>query len=81
MMYTVLTSLNWLSLVHPDDIFMFVEIFEEHLEQLKLVLEAFRSANFTLKPEKFLGHAVSTDGFRSDPDKMSAVADFSVPRD
>lgn len=52
MMYTVLTSLNWLSLVHPDDIFMFVEIFEEHLEQLKLVLEAFRSANFTLKPEK-----------------------------
>lgn len=90
-MDTVLTGLKWHScLVYLDDVVVFAATFEEHLKRLEAVLEALRSANLTLKPEKchfgyeelkFLGHVVSADGVQPDPDKTSAVAAFPTPRD
>lgn len=91
MMDTVLAGLKWQScLVYLDDVVIFSESFEEHLKRLRMVLEAIRSAELTLKPQKchfgyeelkFLGHVVSADGVRPDPEKTAAVAAFPVPSD
>ncbi|KAK8786810.1 hypothetical protein V5799_023415 [Amblyomma americanum] len=91
MMDTVLTGLKWQTcLVYLDDVIIFSTTFSEHLQRLRVVLEAVLSAHLTLKPQKchfgftelkFLGHVVSSEGIRPDPDKISAVADFPVPTD
>uniref|UniRef100_A0A6G5ABV7 Putative tick transposon n=1 Tax=Rhipicephalus microplus TaxID=6941 RepID=A0A6G5ABV7_RHIMP len=53
MMDTVLADLKWKSyLVYFDDVVVFLETFDEHLRRLRNVLEAIRSADLTLKPEK-----------------------------
>lgn len=91
MMDTVLSGLKWQScLVYLDDVVIFSATFEQHIERLRLVLEAIRSANLTIKPEKcqfafeelrFLGHVISAQGVRPDPEKTAAVAKFSTPID
>lgn len=91
MMDTVLTGLKWQTcLVYLDDVVVFSETFEQHLQRLKKVLEAVQSASLSLKPEKchfgftelkFLGHVVSADGVRPDPEKTAAVASYPAPRD
>lgn len=91
MMDTVLAGLKWQTcLVYLDDVVVFSATFEEHLTRLKGVLQAIRSADLTIKPEKchlgfeelkFLGHIVSQQGIRPDPDKTSAVSSFPRPTD
>lgn len=91
LMDTVLSGLKWKTcLVYLDDVIVFSTTFEQHLERLKVVLQAIRSAGLTLKPEKchfcfeelqFLGHVVSHAGVRPDPEKTAAVARFPVPTD
>lgn len=91
MMDTVLGGLKWKScLVYLDDVVVFSETFEEHLVRLREIFEAIRSAQLSLKPEKchfayeelkFLGHVVSYEGVRPDPDKTAAVASFPIPTD
>lgn len=91
MMDTVLADLKWQScLVYLDDVVVFSASFSEHLKRLRQVLEAIRSANLTLKPQKchfgyeelkFLGHLVSAEGVRPDPEKTTAVAAFPTPAD
>lgn len=89
MMDTVLSGLKWQScLVYLDDIVVFSDTFEQHLQRLQAVLDAIRAAGLSLKPEKchfgydelkFLGHVVSYAGIRPDPDKTIAVASFPTP--
>ena len=89
MMDTVLSGLKWQScLVYLDDVVVFSTTFEQHLQRLRAVLDALRTAGLSLKPEKchfgyeelkFLGHVVSSDGIRPDPDKTRAVAAFPTP--
>lgn len=91
LMDTVLSGLKWQTcLVYLDDVIVFSATFDEHLRRLKTVFEAIRSAGLTLKPEKchfgfqelqFLGHVVSNQGVRPDPDKIAAVANFPTPSD
>lgn len=74
MMDTVLIGLKWNTcLNYFDDVILVT--FEEHLKRLQAVLEAFCSANVTVKPEKchfdykelkFVGHVVRADGVRPD---------------
>ncbi|XP_075739305.1 uncharacterized protein LOC142784700 isoform X1 [Rhipicephalus microplus] len=88
MMDTVIAGLKWQScLVYLDDVVIFFESFEEHLKRLRKVLEAIRTAELTLKPQKchfgyeelkFLGHVISADRVRPDSDKTDAVAAFPV---
>ena len=75
-------------LVYLDDIIVFSETEEEHLERIKMVLERIRVAGLKLKPEKctlmqksvsFLGHVVSGDGFSTDPEKIRAVTEWPTP--
>jgi hypothetical protein len=68
----VLGSLKWkIALVYIDDTVVFSKYFDQHLIDLRLVLEAFRRSRLTLKPLKcifanheleFLGHVVSKEG-------------------
>jgi hypothetical protein len=63
---------------------------EEHLSHLRQVLQTLRENQFYANPKKcdftkeeisFLGHWVSTNGLKVDPEKVRAVADWKVPRD
>ena len=76
-------------LIYFDDIVLFSETPEQHLERLVVLLDRLRSAGLKLKPEKcsvfqkslsFLGHVISEDGISADPQKTKAVADWPVPR-
>ena len=76
-------------LIYLDDVIVFLRTFHEHLERLEHVFQRFREANIKLKPSKchfgcekvtFLGHVVSAEGTQPDPQKISAVKDFPVPR-
>lgn len=91
MMDTVLSGLKWQScLVYLDDVVIFSATFDQHVERLRTVLEAISSAGLTIKPQKchfgfhellFLGHVVSSEGIRPDPEKTAAVEKFPRPTD
>lgn len=63
-------------LVYIDDILVIGKTWEEHLANLRKVMDRFRAAGLRLKPKKckymlpeveYLGHVVSADGVRTDP--------------
>ena len=63
--------------------------FDKHLHHLEDVFPRLRKAHIRLKPSKcffaqdnvkYLGHIVSRDGIRPNPDKVSAVTEFPVPK-
>jgi transposase InsO family protein len=73
-----------------DDLLVYSETWEEHLEHLQEVLKRLRSAGLTVNPDKvhfakeeisFLGHLVSAKGVRIDPERTQGIADFPRPRD
>lgn len=92
LMYTVLAGLTVTHcFVYLDDIICFSsDDLDEHIGKLKLIFERLRDANLTLNPDKckfmmtetkYLGHIVSKDGVKPDPEKISAIVEYPVPRD
>ena len=80
--------LNW-CIIYLDDIIVFSKTPEEHLEQLQGVFDKLAKAGLKLKPSKcefcrskitYLGHIVSTAGIETDPRKIEAVKDWTVPK-
>jgi hypothetical protein len=76
--------------VYLDDILIFSKTAEEHLSHLRQVLQTLRENQFYANPKKcefmkedisFLGHRVSANGLKVDPEKVQAVADWKAPRD
>ena len=74
--------------VYLDDINVFSETFEEHLQHLAIVFQRLRDAGLRLNPEKcefvrkslhFLGHVVSEEELGPDPSKVNKVQDYPVP--
>ncbi|GFX53964.1 retrovirus-related Pol polyprotein from transposon 17.6 [Trichonephila clavipes] len=90
-METVLGGLSYEAyLVYLDGIFIVGCSFEEHLKNIWRVLQKLKEANLKLSPSKchlfrrevtYLGHIISTEGVRTDPDKISAVKDWNCPTD
>ena len=84
-----LGKLKWtIALVYLDDIVVYSRTFDEHLVHLSLVFEAIRAANLKLKPQKcklgfpelpFLGHIISNQGIKVNPDLTRAVSQFPTP--
>ena len=75
-------------LIFLDDILVFSQNFEEHLERLEAVFSRMKQHGLTLKPNKceffktkvnYLGHIVSHSGVETDPDKISALASWPEP--
>ena len=91
LMETVLVELvRTCCVVYLDDILVVDRTVEEHLDNLKKVFERLREAGLQLKPKKcyflregveYLGHVVSADGVRPDPQKLTAVRNYEQPTD
>ena len=77
---------SWLSwevcLYYLDDIIVFSRDWEEHLHRLRMVFLRLREANLRLGHKKctlartsvtFLGHLVSEEGLRSDPQLLESI--------
>ena len=89
MMNRVFTKINGdFVVVYLDDLNIYSRNFNEHLKHLREVFERLRNANLKLKAKKchffkkeleFLGHIISEDGVKPDPDKVSAVKNQPVP--
>ena len=90
LMEQVLAGLHWMTcLVYLYDIIIFSRSVEKLVEQLKEVFERLKSAGLKIRPKKchllqtsvqYLGHVISGDGIRTDPQKVAFVSNWPVLR-
>ena len=90
LMDRVLVGLQWEQcLVYLDDIVVFGKTFEQTLARLRLVMERLKAAGLKLKASKckwfqksvqYLGHIVSAEGIKCDPEKIETVKDWPIPK-
>lgn len=75
-------------LVYLDDIIVMGRNFTEHVSNLRKVFTRIREANLKLSPKKctffkeevaYLGHIISSNGVRTDPEKIKAVQEWPIP--
>ena len=80
--------LNKFVFVYLDDILIFSRSFEEHVQQVRLVLQRLlenrlyvqaEKCEFHLSSVQFLGFVVERGQIRTDPAKVQAVADWPNP--
>jgi len=76
-------------LVYLNDVIVFRQMFEDHLQNLRLVLARQRAVGLKVKPSKcsffhkqvlYLGHIVSPDEIATDSSKTQKIKDWPVPR-
>lgn len=76
-------------LIYLDDIIIFSTDFDQQLERLEAVFQRLHDNNLKLKASKcdffkrevtYLGHIVSEDGIKTDPEKTKAVATWPEPK-
>ena len=89
-MNLVLRGLTWKTvLAFLDDILVLGKSFEDHLKNLREVLERLQHYNLKLKPRKciffqkqtkFLGRIVSGESVSVDPTSLEPVASWPIPR-
>ena len=89
MMSQILSGLNWrICLIYLDDVLIFSKNREEHENRLKQVFNAIRKSGIKLSAEKccffkkelkYLGHVISKDGIKTDPNKIKAIASMPLP--
>ena len=74
--------------VYLDDIVIYGASLREHNTRLKKILDTLRKYNLKLQPEKcaflrkevgFLGHIITPEGIKPDPEKTRAVKEFPIP--
>lgn len=90
LMDLILSGINFkYAISYIDDIIIYSPDATTHVEHLKDVFERMRKANLKLKPKKckiacsqveYLGHSVSAAGIRPTTEKISAIAEFPVPK-
>ena len=81
--------LNEIALVYIDDIIIFSDTFEEHMEHIDKVMAKLAAKNlvvsadkahFCLSQVKLLGKIVTGAGVVPDPDMIKDMQNFPVPR-
>jgi transposase InsO family protein len=74
--------------VYLDDIVIYAKSLADHNVKLREVLDRLRTYQLKLQPEKcrflrkevcYLGHQITEEGVRPDPQKVSAIANFPTP--
>ena len=90
LMNIVMAGLTYEScLVYLDDVIIFANSVEEHLERLKVVLERFRKASLKIRADKchvlqkevnFLGFRVNQHGVGTQRSKVEAIINWPTPR-
>ena len=77
------------TLVYIDDIIIFSESIDTHIEHLNQVFQRLDKHKLRLNPAKcefvsnkitYLGHVISADGVKPDPDKYVSVENFPIPK-
>ena len=75
-------------LVYIDDILVYSDTFEEHVEQVRKVLKKLEQAGLRLKMSKcsfhqkrvkFLGFIISDQGIEMDPEKVKSIIEWPTP--
>jgi hypothetical protein len=81
-------QLNKSVLIYLDDILIFSKTAEEHLEHIEEVLKLIEKHQLSLKESKchffqnelkFLGHIISKEGIKPDPEKVEVVKKWQEP--
>ena len=76
-------------LVYLDDIIIFSTSLQEHIERLRCVFQRLRDSKFKIQLDKseflrkevaYLGHIVTPDGVKPNPDKIIAIQNFPIPK-
>lgn len=90
MMDRLLKGLEYIvALAYLDDIIVFGTTLDECINNVRLVFQRVRDAGLKLKPDKcsffrpetlYLGHVVSAEGVRCDPEKIEAIRKWHRPR-
>ena len=88
-MDATLAGLKWKNLlVYLDDVCVFSSNFDSHLKDLEEVFDRLRKSKLKLKPSKchffqneikYLGHIITKNGVKPDPDKIKAIIHMPVP--
>uniref|UniRef100_A0A1B6E8Y4 RNA-directed DNA polymerase n=1 Tax=Clastoptera arizonana TaxID=38151 RepID=A0A1B6E8Y4_9HEMI len=80
---------NETCLVYLDDIIVYSSSLQEHLLRLKEVFTRLRNANFKVQLDKteflrkevaYLGHIVTQDGVKPNPDKIKVIKNYPIPK-
>lgn len=80
---------NVVCLVYLDDIIVFGVSLQEHMVNLEKVFKRLRESNFKIQMDKseflkletaYLGHIISKDGIKPNPDKIEAIQKFPLPK-
>lgn len=75
--------------VYLDDVLIFSETLEDHLQHVRMVIERVMATGLKLKPVKchfvrheveYLGHVVTPDGLKPNLHRVAAVREFATPR-
>ena len=89
LMHSIFGDLSYFCLVYMDDLLIYSDSPEEHLEHLEIIFEKFRRNNLKIKLSKcafwkseieFLGHTVSPSGIKATEDKKNAVNNLKPPK-
>jgi hypothetical protein len=76
-------------LVFFDDILIYSKSWEDHLQHVDKVLQLLKEQQLYAKPSKcffgvkeveYLGHIVSHEGVKVDPNKIKAMRDWTIPK-
>ena len=88
MTYVMHEHLFQIMLVYLDDLLIYSGDMDEHLVRLQKIFDRLREVNLKLNPDKcsiaknsvvFLGHVLTPEGLRTDPEKIRAVREFPRP--
>lgn len=89
LMNRVLQGINgFKAFVYLDDIVVISTTLDEHITQLREVFTRLRKYNLQLQPPKceflkhevrYLGHIITEDGVKPDPEKISCVVNYRTP--
>lgn len=76
-------------LVYLDDIIVYSTSLQEHIVKLEKVFKKLRDSNFKIQLDKseflkletdFLGHVISADGVKPNPEKIKAISKYPIPK-
>lgn len=76
-------------IVYLDDIIIFSTSLQEHIQRLTDVFNRLRKYNFKIQLDKceflrkevdYLGHVITAEGIKPNPDKIKAIIDFPIPK-
>lgn len=75
--------------VYLDDIIIYSTSLQEHIEKLKSVFDRLRESNFKIQLDKseflkkevaYLGHIVTPEGVKPNPNKVEAIKKYPIPK-